>query len=253
MSKQYQRTSAPASAKLSGMPVAPEQVTVAMGEIAADLREGLLALAVGTGLQVMQAMFEADVAAACGPRGKHDPGRVAVRHGSGPGSVSLGGRRVPVSRPRVRAADGTGELPVASYEVFTGTEVLGGMALERMLGGLSARRYRLGLEPVGEQVSEQARSTSKSAVSRRFVAQTETALGELLAGPLHGLDLVALMVDGVHVGEHLCVVALGIDAEGIKHPLALVEGSTENTTTVRGLLAGWANAAWTSPVRCWWS
>ena len=161
-----------------------------------------------------------------------------MRHGSGPGSVSLGGRRVPVSRLRVRAADGTGELPVASYEVFTGTEVLGRMALERMLGGLSTRRYRLGLEPIGEQVSEQARSTSKSAVSRRFVAETETALAELLAGPLDGLDLVALMVDGVHFGEHLCVVALGIDAEGTKHPLALVEGSTENTTTVRGLLVG---------------
>ena len=216
----------------------PEQVSVVMSEVAADLREGLLALAVGTGLQVMQAFFEADVAVLAGPRGKHDPQRTAVRHGSGPGSVSLGGRRVPVRRPRVRAADGAGELPVPCYEVFTSTEVLGRMALERMLGGLSTRRYDRGLEPVGEAVSDTATSTSKSAVSRRFVRETETALAELLACPLDTLDLVALMVDGVHFGEHLCVVALGIDADGVKHPLALVEGSTENTTTVCGLLVG---------------
>ncbi len=235
MTKQYQRKTAPAS---EAQPAVPKQVSVAVGEIAADLQEGLLALAVGTGLQVMQVMFEADVAAIAGPRGKHDSDRVAVRHGSGPGSVTLGGRRVPVSRPRVRAADGSGELPVPSYELFTGTEVLGRMALERMLAGLSTRRYQIGLEPVGQSVAQAATATSKSAVSRRFVRATETALAELLARPLEGLDLVALLVDGVHFGEHLCVVALGIDTEGTKHPLALVEGSTENTTTVRGLLVG---------------
>jgi hypothetical protein len=81
-------------------------------------------------------------------------------------------------------------------------------------------------------------STSKSAVSRRFVAATETALRELLAGPLGELDLVALMIDGVHFGDHLCVVALGIGNDGTKHPLGLVEGSTENTTVVTDLLTG---------------
>ncbi len=166
MTKQYQRKTAPAS---EAQPAVPKQVSVALGEIAGDLREGLLALAVGAGLQVMQAMMEADVAAVAGPRGRHDPGRVAVRHGPGPGSVTLGGRRVAVSRPRMRAADGSGELAVAAYELFTGTEVLGRMALAQMLGGLSTRRYGLGLEPVGEQVSETATGTSKSAVSRRFV------------------------------------------------------------------------------------
>lgn len=81
----------------------PEQVSIAMGEIAADMREGLLALAVGAGLQVMQQLMEADVTAACGPRGKHDPDRTAIRHGTEAGSVMLGGRRVPVRRPWVRA------------------------------------------------------------------------------------------------------------------------------------------------------
>jgi putative transposase len=218
--------------------VVPERVSVAMAEIADSMREGLLALAVGTGLQVMQVLMEADVTALAGQKGKHDPGRTAVRHGHERGSVTLGGRRVPVSRPRVRAADGSAELPVPTYELFAGTEILGAMAMERMLAGLSTRRYPVGLEPVGEQVSATARSTSKSAVSRKFVAMTETALAELLAADLSALDLVALMIDGVHFGESVCVVALGIDDEGSKHPLALVEGSTENATVVTDLLVG---------------
>jgi putative transposase len=145
---------------------------------------------------------------------------------------------VGVKRPRVRAADGSGELPVAAYELFSQTEVLGRLALERMLGGLSTRRYPVGLEPVGTQATQAASGTSKSAVSRRFVAMTHTALAELLAADLSGLDLVCLLIDGVHFGEHCCVVALGIAIDGTKHPLALVEGSTENATLARGLLVG---------------
>jgi transposase-like protein len=219
-------------------PAVPETVSVALGELAGELREGLLALAVGTGLQVMAAIMEEDVTAACGPKGRHDPGRAAVRHGHGAGSVSLGGRRVPVTRPRMRATDGSGELAVPAYELFSDTEVLGRMALERMLAGLSTRRYQVGLEPVGQRTEQAATATSRSAVSRRFVAATETALGELLAADLSTLDLVAMMVDGVHFGEHTCVVALGIGIDGTKHPLSLVEGSTENATLVTDLIVG---------------
>jgi len=150
----------------------------------------------------------------------------------------LGGRRVPVVRPRVRAADGSGELPVPAYDLFCSTELLSRLAMEKMLAGLSTRRYPVGLEPVGIEVEQRSRSTSKSAVSRRFVAATETALAQLMAADLSGLELVALMVDGVHFADHLCIVALGIDTEGVKHPLSLVEGSTENTTLVRELLVG---------------
>ena len=146
---------------------------------------------------------------------------------------------MPVERPRVRAADGSGELPVASYELFTSTELLGRLAMEKMLAGLSTRRYApAGLEPVGQQVMEQASSTSKSAVSRRFVARTETALAALLSADLSTLDLVALMVDGVHFAESCCVVALGITLDGTKVPLSLVEGSTENATLVTELIVG---------------
>ena len=224
MRKNYQSRQVRASAAADAV-VVPDEVTVALGEIAESAKEGLLALAVGAGLQVMAAMMAESVTALCGPKGHHRPERTAVRHGSEAGSVSLGGRRVPVRRPRVRTADGSGELPVAAYEVFTGTEVLGRMAMERMLGGLSARRYTAGLEPVGEAVESAASGTSKSVVSRRFVAATETALADLLGADLSTVDLVAFMVDGVHFGEHCCVVAVGIDIDGTKHPLALVEGS----------------------------
>ena len=125
-----------------------------------------------------------------------------------------------------------------AYELFTATELLGRMAMERMLAGVSTRRYPVALEPVGDQVEADAKSTSRSAVSRKFVAMTETALADLLAADLTGLDLVAIMIDGVHFADHLCVVALGIGIDGVKHPLAVVEGSTENTTLVRGLLVG---------------
>src|SRR3982750_2133980 len=108
------------------------------------MREGLLALAVGTGLQVMAAIMEADVTAACGPKGRHDPERTATRHGHGAGSVSRGGRRVPVARPRMRAVDGSGELPVPAYGLFSDTGVRGGRALAGMLAGLSPRHYRVG-------------------------------------------------------------------------------------------------------------
>ena len=216
----------------------PDVVSVVMGEIAADVREGLLAIAVGAGLQVLTAMMAADVEALCGPRGKHDPDRTATRHGSEAGSVSLGGRRVAVRRPRVRSADGSAEVPVASYEAFTGREVLGRKALEQMLAGLSTRRYAAGLEPVGEQVEQAASGMSRSAVSRRFVAGTQAALTELMSADLSELDLVAFMVDGVGFGEHTCVVALGITIEGTKVPLAIEEGSTENATLARSLIVG---------------
>jgi putative transposase len=235
--KDYQKTG-PATPDALELAV-PEHVSVVMAEVAADMREGLLALAVGAGLQVMTAMMDSDVTALAGPKGKHNAERVAVRHGTERGSVTLGGRRVPIERPRVRAADGTGELPVPAYELFSSTELLGRLAMEKMLAGLSSRRYGpVGLEPVGEQVTATARSTSKSAVSRKFVAQTETALAELLSADLSQLDLVALMVDGVHFAETCCVVALGIDLQGNKIPLALVEGATENATLVTELLVG---------------
>ena len=235
MKKDYQTKTAAVAIAVEA--VMPDAVSVTLAELAGSLREGLLALAVGAGFQVMDAIIAENVSALAGPKGRHDPNRTAVRRGSEDGSVMLGGRTVPIRRPRVRTADRTAEVAIPAYELFSSTDVMTAMVLEKMMAKLSTRRYAAGLEPVGAQIEATARSTSKSAISRRFVAATETALADMLAADLTELDLVALMVDGVHFADHLCVVALGIGIDGTKHPFGLAEGDTENTTVVRDLLA----------------
>jgi putative transposase len=230
------KTEAPA--ELAGLGVAdlPAEVRLALTEVASVAREGLLAMSVAAGMAVMQTMFDAEITAACGPKGKHDPDRAAVRHGSGQGSVVLGGRRVPVHRPRARTADGH-EVPLATYRAFAAEDQLTAVVMERMLAGLATRRHPAAAEPIGSAVAEQATATSRSAVSRRFVAQTKTALADLLARDLTALDITVLMIDGEHIAEHCCVVALAITADGTKVPVGLWEGATENKTVVRHLLA----------------
>ena len=157
-----------------------DQVQLALTDIAGAAREGLLAMSVAAGMAVMQAMFEAETAAACGPKGKHDPDRTAVRHGTGKGSVTLGGRRVPVARPRARTLDRR-EVALSTYAHFAAEDLLTQVVMERMLAGVATRRHARTAEPVGAQVAAEAKSTSRSAISRRFVRQTETALAELMA------------------------------------------------------------------------
>ena len=214
----------------------PEQVTVAMDDLAGACREGLLALAVGAGLQVMHTLIEESVTAVAGAKGRHDPARRATRHGYEDGAVTLGGRRVAVRRPRARTVDNSAEVPLPAYELFASRDLLNQMAVERMLAGLSTRRYAAGLEPVGSEVETLATGTKRSAISRRFVAMTRTALEELMSRRLDEVRPVVLMIDGEHVAEHLCVVALVIDADGNKIPVGLVEGATENGTVVTTLL-----------------
>lgn len=221
----------------AALPDLPEEIQLAMAEIADVAREGLLAMSVAAGMAVMQAMFEAEIAQACGPKGKHDLDRAAVRHGSGRGSVTLGGRRVAVTRPRARTTDGH-EVPLASYAHFAAEDMLSQVVMERMLAGVATRRHTRTAEPVSEQATGGAqKSTSRSAVSRRFVKQTETALAELMARELTGEDIKVLMLDGEHMAERCVVVALGITVDGTKKPVGLWDGSTENKTVVRALLA----------------
>ena len=215
----------------------PPRVQEALGHLVGAAKEGLLALSVGVGLGVLEELMAEEVDDVCGPRGKHDRDRVAYRHGSDDGEVTLGGRRVGVTRPRMRSKDGEAEVPVGTYEHFAARDQLTAVVLERMLAGVSTRRYRRLQEPVGEQVEQAARSTSKSAVSRSFVARTKEALIELMARPLSDVRLAVLMIDGVGLKDHTCVVALGITTDGIKIPLGLWDGSTENKTVTSELLS----------------
>ena len=216
----------------------PDSVTLSIAELAGELQEGLLAFVVGAGMKTLDILLEADATALAGPKGCHDPNRSALRHGTDDGLVTLGGRQVTIRRPRLRTADKSAEVALPTYEWASSTELLGRETLGRMLANLSTRHYVVGLEPMGADVAKRTRSVSKSAVSRRFVAMTESALAELMTADLSALDLVAIMVDGANFGDHLLVVALGIAVDGTKHPLAVVEGDTENATVVKRLLVG---------------
>ena len=217
------------------LPDLPQEIQLALTDIAVAAREGLLAMSVAAGMAVMAAMFEAEITEIAGPKGKHNPERVAVRHGAEKGSVTLGGRRVAVTRPRARTVDGH-EVPLQSYVHFAAEDLLAQVVMERMLAGVATRRHARAAEPVGEAAGKQ-KSTSKSAISRRFVKLTETALAELMARDLSGEDIKVLMIDGEHLAERCVVVALAITADGTKKPVGLWDGSTENKTVVRALLA----------------
>jgi len=216
--------------------VLPERVQEALGQLVGAAKEGLLALSVGVGLGVLEELMAEEVDDVVGPKGKHNRERTAVRHGHEDGAVTLGGRRVEVQRPRVRTAGGESEVPLSTYEHFADRDPLARVVLERMLAGVSTRRYRRTQEPVGEQVEQQARSTSKSAVSRTFVERTREALGELMARQLGDLRLAVMMLDGLELKGRMMIVALGITTEGVKIPLGLWEGSSENATVATALL-----------------
>ena len=209
----------------------------ALGQLVGAAKEGLLALSVGVGLGVLSELMEEEVDDVVGPKGKHNPDRVAVRHGHEGGEVTLGGRRVEVERPRVRTADGERRCRCSTYEHFADRDPLARVVLERMLAGVSTRRYRRTQEPVGEEVETRARSTSKSAVSRTFVERTREALGELMSRQLADLRLAVMMLDGLELKGRMMIVALGITTEGVKIPLGLWEGSTENATVATALLS----------------
>jgi len=215
----------------------PPRVERALGELAGAAREGLLALSVGVGLGVMAELMAEEVDAVVGPKGKHDPGRSAVRHGREGGEVTLGGRRVAVDRPRARTVDGESEVPLETYQHFADRDPLTRLVLEQMLAGVSARRFERTREPVGEQVEQGARSTSKSAVSREFVARTREHLEALMGRRLDDVRLAVLMIDGIELKGRTNVVALGITTDGVKIPLGLWEGSTENAAVATAMLA----------------
>ncbi|HEV8468990.1 MAG TPA: IS256 family transposase [Candidatus Limnocylindria bacterium] len=215
----------------------PPRVQEALGELVGSAKEGLLALSVGVGLGVLAELLDEEVDEVVGPKGKHIPERVAVRHGHESGEVTLGGRRVQVERPRVRSVDGSAEVRLVTYEYFADRDPLSRSVLERMLAGVSTRRYRRTQEPVGAEVEQQARSTSRSAVSRTFVERTRRSLEELMSRRLDDVRLAVMMIDGLELQGRCCVVALGITTEGVKIPLGLWEGSTENATVATALLS----------------
>jgi transposase-like protein len=199
-----------------------------------SVRETLLEFVIRSGIGELQRMLERERGSVCGPRYEHQADREAHRHGHARGELVLGGRRVAVQRPRVRTEDGR-EVTLPSWQEFSQEDPLTARAVEQMVLGVTTRKYQRSLEELPAVVED--RGTSKSAVSRRFVAATQEQLEAFLLRRLDGLDLLVLMIDGIHVAEHVVLVAVGIDVEGTKHVLSAREGATEHSTPCRELLS----------------
>lgn len=217
--------------------VLPQCVQEALGELVGAAREGLMALSVGVGLGIVAELMEEEVSGVVGPKGKHDPNRSCVRHGQEQGQVTLGGRRVSVKRPRVRTADDKSEVELASYRHFANRDPLSRVVMQRMLAGVSTRRFKRTAEPVGADVASKERSTSRSSISREFIRRTKDSLSALMSRRLDDVRLAVMMIDGMELGGRVNIVALGITTEGMKVPLGLWEGSSENATVVTSLLS----------------
>lgn len=225
--KATRKTSEAQSVELTGKSL---QLTVALPEV---LHEELYGVVTRLGLLALQGMLLHEVEGLCGPRYGRGQGDRPSRSGTTAGSLALGGRRVEVQRPRVRH-DGR-EVPLKTWEGLGDDDPLNRRAVEQMLIGVSTRKYRRSLENVPAEVVE--RGTSKSAVSRRFVAATGKQLEAWMNRDLSGLQLATIMIDGLHVDDHVVLVALGFDLTGAKHLLGIHEGAAENRESCKALLA----------------
>jgi len=188
------------------------------------------------GMQAIATMLEQERTELCGVRYRHSKDRRATRGGTTPGRLTLGGRTVRVRRPRVADRDGNG-IPLETWQQLSAADPLSDRAYEQMVIGVSTRKYARSLEPLPGDLAEGERSTSRSTVSRKFIAVGQAKLDEWLGRDLGDLDLVAVFIDGLHFAEHVVLVALGVDAQGTKHILGLWEGATENGPACRALLS----------------
>jgi transposase-like protein len=198
-----------------------------------DARQSLHELVLSKGLEVFAKMLEDDRTALCGPKHRPQGDRVAYRYGHDEGQQVLGGRKVRLRKPRVRSVTGR-ELELPTWREMNQEDPLNQRVIEQMLVGVSTRNYGRSLEPLPAAVP--ITGTSRSAVSRHFVASTRSQVEKFLSRRLDDLDLPVIMLDGTGMGEHVLVVALGIDAKGHKHVLGVTEGSTESEQVCRGLL-----------------
>lgn len=164
-------------------------------------------------------------------------GRVGHRWGRTRGKIGFHGGKVVVHRPRVRSYDGH-EVVLPTWRAAQTEDWLGRWAMNLMLINVSTRKLRRAVRlPGGDLAAVAGDGTSKSAASRRFVALSAERMAAWLASDLSHLDLPVVQIDGLHIGNDLVLVAaLGIDGDGNKHPLGLVEGATENTAVVQALI-----------------
>ena len=204
----------------SAMPRAP--VGKAWEEVSASFDRFCLA----AGIETLGAMMEADAAVACGPRHSRREDRRGHRWGRTQGKIGFHAGKVVIERPRVRGLNGK-ELPLASWEQAVDEDWLGQWAMNLMLINVSTRKFRRAVRlPEGDVPAPAGSGVSKSAASRHFVALSAARMQEWMASDLSKLDLLVIQIDGIHMVEDLILVAaIGVDAQGDKHPLGLIEGA----------------------------
>jgi putative transposase len=199
------------------------------------IRKSLTALCFEAGMAVTMQMLRDDQDRLCGPQGCPNPDRQAYRHGSTKSRMVFGGQTVDIQRPRVRSVAGQ-ELSLSTFEQFANRDPLDEATLSAITLGVSTRGYE-DWQRADYGGAVDGHSTAASSVSRRFVALSAQQLEQWLSTSLKALDIPVIMIDGIHIDEHVVLVALGIDAQGHKHVLGLHEGSTEHTSVVAHLLA----------------
>lgn len=209
------------------------QLSLPMIDALVGLEEDYYSLCVRSGDIVLRAMLEADRTELCGPKWGRESNREVVRAGTTRSEVTLGGRRVAITRPRARTSDGA-EVSLPTFAWATNRDPLDRATMSAVSAGVSTRGYESTLDPLPPGVDE--RSTASSSVSRRFVAMSTAKLKQWLNAPLEDLELEAILIDGIHFADHCILIALGVTAQGQKKILGLHEGSTENATVGRTLL-----------------
>jgi putative transposase len=214
-------------------PTVLSPVGKALEEVSASFDRFCLA----AGIETLGEMMEKDAAEVCGARHSRAGGRRGYRWGRTQGKVGFHAGKIDIERPRVRDFAGR-ELALPSWEHATAEDWLGKWAMNLMLLNVSTRKFRRAVRlPEGDVPAPAGSGVSKSAASRHFVALSVARLREWLATDLSGLDLLVVQIDSIHITEHLVLVAaIGIDAQGIKHPLALAEGATENAVVTQALI-----------------
>jgi putative transposase len=219
------------STAAAGLPQSP------VGEAFEEMTASFERFCLAAGLEALGEMMEADAEALCGARHGRDAGRRAHRWGRTVGPIAFHGGKIAAARPRVRERGGK-EVPLPSWQRATDEDWLGRWAMNLMMIGVTTRRFGRAVRlPEGDVPAGAGAGVSKSAASRRFVALSAERMAAWMARDLSALDLLVVQIDGIHVAEDVVLLAaIGIDGEGVKHPLGLVEGATENAAVVQALL-----------------
>lgn len=200
--------------------------------LASVIKRSLYEFVMQEGMKALDVMLEQDRDLVCGPIHNRGGSDEAVRWGHTDGRLVMGGRRVVVPRPRARKDGKEVELP--TWSEFADEDPLDRRTVEQMIVGVSTRNYGRSLEDLPDELGPHG--DSKSAASRRFVSMTEEQVEQWRMSDLSKLNLVVVMLDGISVAEQMVIVALGIDENGIKHPLGVWQGATENSVVCESLL-----------------